>query len=219
MHSDKGSYLQRSSNPDWTETYLAILELETYLLKEILNSQIKPKNLYDAIKSCPSLTAGKNKLRPFQKKICLLSASELPDYDKFDENLLHKLIQHLCPSLGLTQACGTEESFTNTQTFNLVEHLEFAESASYRQIGEDILRLTSFKNASEYYGKSFKEFWEEVHHTTQRIVDFLKLSNIYQQLVEIGHQSFKDFNVFNFFIILMMDEGKHNGKKYRQIDR
>lgn len=60
-------------------------------LIDILASYIKPVDLFLKIKLCSTL-----KLRPDQRKICLIQPPGIPDYNKFDVALLYTLIRNLC---------------------------------------------------------------------------------------------------------------------------
>lgn len=195
------------------KTSFALLELKTFLLKENLSRKIKPEELYNAIQSCPNLTTGKNKLRLYQLKICFLPPPELPDYDKFDEKLLDKLIQHLFSLPKIIHSRGTEEHAKATLPGDHEHFRLLKSSASWDQeINRDIAELCVLNKNRVYSRKSFKRFWTVVSQKVQRIVNLLNLTSSYQeQLVKIGRYSFTDTNTANLFIILMMNENNKKG--------
>lgn len=93
-------------------------------LVDILGSEIQPADLYNKIQqhSC-SLLNGKNKLDSNQRSICFLQPPAIPDYNKFDVNLLYKLIRNLCPSLEPTKGWGKDPVDTDTHIGDDIERL------------------------------------------------------------------------------------------------
>lgn len=104
----------------------ANLELTKLPLVDILDSQIKPVDLFLKIRSL--LLSGRNTLRTEQLKLCYLPPPNLPDYKTFDVTLLYTLIRNLCTGLEPTRGWGKEPGPSDTQ------------------IGDDIERLRLFRN-------------------------------------------------------------------------
>lgn len=134
---------------------VASVELVKLPLIDILASYIKPLDLYQKINSCSTL-----KLRPEQRKICLIKSPGIPDYNKFDVTLLYTLIRNLlecclqCPA----QGWGKEPKTTDIE------------------ISDDIERLRLFRN--NYYAhadsasvpdKEFEDVWGNLKLAIKRI--------------------------------------------------
>lgn len=95
-------------------------------LKDILESRIRPVDLFKEINSCPALLSHKQKLRQDQLNLCFLQPPAEPDYRKFDVTLPYTLLRNLCTSLKPTKGWGTQPDDI--------------------QIGDDIERLRLFRN-------------------------------------------------------------------------
>lgn len=92
-------------------------------LKDILESHIKPVDLFKGINSCPTLLSGKYKLRQDQLKLCFLQPPAIPDYSKFDVTLLYTLIRNLCPSLKPTKGWGKDPDDADIQIGDDTMHM------------------------------------------------------------------------------------------------
>lgn len=104
----------------------ANLELTKLPLVDIFNSQIKPVDLFQKIRSL--LLSRRITLSTDQRKLCYLPPPNLPDYKAFDVTLLYTLIRNLCSGLEPTRGWGKEPGPNDTQ------------------IGDDIERLRLFRN-------------------------------------------------------------------------
>jgi hypothetical protein len=113
---------------NFTRLVIVCVDLIKLVLNDILKSQITPKDLYNAISSCPDLTSGRQMLRPEQQRICYQPSPFVPDYSTFDVTLLYTLIRNLCPSLKPTLGWGKKPF-----------HLQIT-------IGDDIERFRVFRN-------------------------------------------------------------------------
>lgn len=131
-------------------------------LKNILESHIKPVDLFKGINSCPALLSGKYKLRQDQLKLCFLQPQAIPYYTNFDVTLLYTLIRNLCPSLKPTKGWGKEPDDADIQ------------------IGDDIERLRLFRN--NYYAHAdsaaisdadFKDIWKNLNSVVNRIQKYM----------------------------------------------
>lgn len=127
-------------------------------LKDILESRIKPVDLFKEIKSCPALLSGKRKLRTDQLKLCFLQPPAELDYSKFDVTLLYTLIRNLCPSIKPTKGWGCQPDDADIQ------------------IGDDIERLRMFRNKNyahanfaEISDTEFNDVWENLKSIVNRI--------------------------------------------------
>lgn len=127
-------------------------------LKDILESRIKPVDLFKEINSCPTLLSEKYKLRQDQLKVCFLQPPAEPDYRKFDVTLLYTLIRNLCPSLKPTKGWGKDPDDADIQ------------------IGDDIERLRLFRNNYHAHADSaaisdadFKDIWKNLNSVVNRI--------------------------------------------------
>jgi hypothetical protein len=142
---------------NFTRLAIACVDLIKLVLKDILQSQIKPVDLYNAILSCSVLTSGNQRLRPEQQRICYQPSPFVPDYSLFDVSLLYTLIRNLCPSLKPTLGWGKTPNHSAVQ------------------IGDDIERLRVFRN--EVYGHcnssmvsdtEFKSQWTDIENVIRR---------------------------------------------------
>lgn len=129
-------------------------------LIDILTEYVKPGDLYVKINCSSTLMYGKNKLHPYQLKLCFFPLPLLPDYSKFDATLLYTLIRNLCPSLTPTQGWGNEPMDTDTE------------------IGDDIGRLRLFRNSyahgefTEISDNEFRTLWINIKDVSERIQKF-----------------------------------------------
>lgn len=135
---------------------VASVDLITPVLRNILDSRIKPVNLYGKIKPCL-----KNlNLRKEQQAICFIPPPGVPDYNKFDVTLLYTLIRNLgnlpCPAQGWGNPKWPK--------------------ATDIQISDDIERLRLFRN--KYYAhaesakisdNTFKDIWGNLRSAISRI--------------------------------------------------
>lgn len=134
----------------------ACVDLIKLPLIDILTDQIDPVNLYNKIDSCNDLLTGKYKLLPFQRKLCYVSPTYVPDYKSFDVTLLYKLIINLCSSLKPIQGWSKEPIPTDTS------------------IGADIERLRLMKNSyshddsTEFPDIEFQKVWKDLKCVIQR---------------------------------------------------
>jgi hypothetical protein len=142
---------------NFTRLAITCVDLIKLVLKDILQSQIKAVDLYNAISSCPDLTSGRQRLRPEQQRICYQPSPFVPDYSLFDVSLLYTLIRNLCPSLEPTLGWGRTPN------------------QSAVQIGDDIERLRLFRN--EVYGHcnssmvsdtEFLSEWRDIENVIKR---------------------------------------------------
>lgn len=135
---------------------VASVDLITPVLRDILDSHIKPEKLYKKIKSFFKTL----KLRPDQQNICFIPPPGVPDYSKFDITLLYTLIRNLCPLPCPAQGWGNREW----------------PKATYTQISDDIERLRLFRNNYYAHAKSanisdntFKDIWGNLKSAISRI--------------------------------------------------
>lgn len=121
-------------------------------LRDILDFQIKPTDLYTQIQSCATLTTKEKRLDSHQ--MCQIKQA---DYSNFDVTLLYKLIRNLCPGLKPTLGWGMMPS---------VNHID---------IGDDIERIRVFRNELGHSKSSnipdieFKTRWTELHDVIKRL--------------------------------------------------
>lgn len=121
-------------------------------LRDILDWQIKPKDLYQKIISCSALNNGENRLDSNQ-----ISLTKQKDYRNFDVTLLYKLIRNLCPGLKPTQGWGIKLNFNDTT------------------IGDDIERIRIFRNklghckSSNIPDSEFTNRWTELKIVIERL--------------------------------------------------
>lgn len=134
---------------------VASVDLITPVLRDILNSHIKPVHLYQKIKS--NLTWN---LRKEQEALCLIPPPDVPDYNTFDATLLYTLIRNLCSLPRPAQGWGNSKGPKKTDI----------------KISDDIERLRLFRN--KYYAhrfstkisdKEFKEIWKNLKSAISRI--------------------------------------------------
>lgn len=100
-------------------------------LKDILNIYIKPAELENNIKSCPSLRTGVCKLNPDQQRKCCFISSNVPDYSKFDVPLLYTLIRNLCPTLEPTNKWGNKPTVKDVCVGDDIERIRVLRNAYF----------------------------------------------------------------------------------------
>lgn len=128
---------------------LASVDFIKLPLIDILDSQIKPVDLFNKIKLSTL------KLNQEQLKTCRISP---PDYNSFDVTLLYTLIRNLCSLPCPAQGWGREPKATDTQ------------------ISDDIERLRLFRNNYHAHAKSaeiseneFNNIWSNLKLVISRI--------------------------------------------------
>lgn len=148
---------------------VASVDFIKLLLKDILESLIKPVDLFIRIKSCPALLFGDHKLCQKQMNLCFIQPKAIPDYSKFDVTLLYTLIRNLCPSLKPTKGWGKAPGYADIK------------------LGDDIERLRLFRN--NYYAHAdstaisdavFKDIWKNLKSAVNRIQKYMqkKIRNV-----------------------------------------
>lgn len=121
-------------------------------LRDILDWQIKPKDLHQKILSCSVLYNGENRLDSYQNSLIKQN-----DYSKFDVTLLYKLIRNLCPGLKPTQGWGIKLNINDTT------------------IGDDIERIRVLRNelghlkSSNIPDSEFTNRWKELTIVIDRL--------------------------------------------------
>lgn len=156
-------------------------------LSDILDSHIKPVDLYHKIKSLSTL-----KLRPDQQKICFIPPPGVPDYKSFDVTLLYTLIRNLCSLPSPAQGWGKEPKPTDTQ------------------MSDDIERLRLFRNNYYAHAESavisdavFKDVWRDLKLVFRRIQLKTRCSVDYEeQLINIERTKFTDNYLTTFRVLL-----------------
>lgn len=153
-----------ASNDQWNFECITVASVDFIKLplKDILESRIKPVDLFKGINSCPALLSGKYKLRQDQLKLCFLQPPAEPVYSKFDVTLLYTLIRNLCPLLKPTKGWGTQPDDADIQ------------------IGDDIERLRLFRNNYHAHADSaaitdadFKDIWKNLNSVVNRIQKYM----------------------------------------------
>lgn len=112
-------------------------------LIDILTQIVMPAEMYKTI-SNSTLTSGKNKLNPAQKKLCYFPPPVLPDYSKFDVTLLYTLIRNLHPSSlrKPTRGWGSEPRNNDITIGDDIERLRLLRNYHYGHAGSSAtLRL------------------------------------------------------------------------------
>lgn len=137
---------------------IASVDLIKMPLIDILESRIKPVDLYKKINLHSNILSGKYKLSQDQLNLCFLQPPAKPDYSKFDVTLLYTLIRNLCPSLKPTKGWGTQPDDADIQ------------------IGDDIERLRLVRNNFHAHASSaaisdtdFKDIWKKLKSTIIRM--------------------------------------------------
>lgn len=156
----------------------ANLELTKLPLVDILDSQIKPVDLFQKIRSL--LLSRRITLSTDQRKLCYLPPPNLPDYKAFDVTLLYTLIRNLCSGLEPTRGWGKELGPNDTQ------------------IGDDIERLRLFRNKHFAHLSSAAipdDTFKDLYNTLKSVFNRLKLHpgcsvDYEQELIEIKRSKF-----------------------------
>lgn len=136
--------------------------LRKILLSEILKIQISPKELRSKVELCPTLTSGKFSLSLKEKVKCCPESAIPADYEKFDVELLYKLIRNLCPSLKPTKGWGEKPGANDTKLGDDVERI--------MQFREE---LSKFVLTSKFIHSKYKDIWNELESATMRIRESL----------------------------------------------
>jgi hypothetical protein len=129
---------------NFTRLAITCVDLIKLVLKDILQSQIKPEDLYNAISSCPDLTSGRQRLRPEQQRICYQPSPFVPDYSQFDTTLLYTLIRNLCPSLEPTLGWGRTPNHSAVQIGDDIERLRVFRNEAYAHCHSSLVSDTEF---------------------------------------------------------------------------
>lgn len=180
-------------------------------LKDILESHIKPVDLFKEIKACSTLLSGRYKLRQDQLKLCFLQPPAIPDYSKFDVTLLYTLIRNLCHSLKPTKGWGTEPDDADIQ------------------IGDDIERLRLFRNNYHAHADSaaisdanFEDIWKNLKSAVNRLHNSKKYRgrnvDYEQELIKIESSKIAQDHVESCKLLLealmnIKKETEHRGNK------
>lgn len=136
-------------------------------LRDILDWQIKPKDLHQKIQSCSVLTNGEKKLDSYQ-----MNQTKLANYKNFDVTLLYKLIRNLCPGIKPTQGWGIKLNFNDTT------------------IGDDIERIRVFRNelghskSSSIPDSEFTNRWTELKIVIERLQKAMSKNGYYTDYKE-----------------------------------
>lgn len=140
---------------------IVCLDIIKLPLIDILDLNIKAKELFDKIKSSSSLMTGKYGLYTKEKDKCFIQPPALPDYNQFDVSLLYKLIRNLCPSLKPTKGWGRKPNAVDTKP------------------GDDIERVRLFRNeafahadTAELDDEEFDEIWGDIKIVLSRLQTF-----------------------------------------------
>lgn len=121
-------------------------------LRDILDWQIKPKDLHQKIQSCSVLNNGEKRLDSNQ-----INLTKKKDYSNFDVTLLYKLIRNLCLGLKPTQGWGNVLNYNDTT------------------IGDDIERIRVLRNklghskSSNIPDSEFTNHWTELTIVIERL--------------------------------------------------
>lgn len=122
---------------------VASVDLIKLPLIDILASYIKPVDLFLKIKSCSTL-----KLRPDQRKICLIQPPGIPDYNTFDVTLLYTLIRNLlvCCLQYPAQGWGNEPKTTDIEISDDIERLRLFRNNYYAHADSSSVPDIEFEN-------------------------------------------------------------------------
>lgn len=179
-------------------------------LKDILDYQIKPADLFNRINS--SSTHRTYYLRREQENICFIRPPGQPDYNDFDVTLLYTLIRNLC-SASLSLA-----SLNPTKGWGKVP------GSSQMRLGDDIERLRLMRNAFAHANSAgipddeFRVHWNELKSVIQRIQTFLNSMgskvNYEQKLADIERTDFGfgDLQKYKLFLEATLNQLKEKGK-------
>ncbi|XP_052708658.1 uncharacterized protein LOC128183596 [Crassostrea angulata] len=185
---------------------IACVDLIKLPLKDILDNQIKPADLFNRINS--SLTKRKDYLRKEQENICFIPPPGQPDYNDFDVTLLYTLIRNLC-SVSLNLA-----SLNPTRGWGKVP------SSSHMRLGDDIERLRLMRNVFAHANSAgipdakFQVHWNELKSVIQRIQTFMNSMgsnvNYEQKLADIERTDFGfgDLQKYKLFLEATLNQLK-----------
>lgn len=169
---------------------LASVDFIKLPLIDILDSQIKPVDLFNKIKSCSTL-----KLSQEQLQTCRISP---PDYNSFDVTLLYTLIRNLCSLPCPAQGWGKEPKATDTQ------------------MSDDVERLRLFRNnyhahatSAEISENEFKDIWSNLKLVINRIQSYYN-KDYEEELEKIKQLKFCNCNLDICRIILNAYANKQN---------
>lgn len=125
---------------------IASVDLIKLPLIDILESRIKPVDLYKEINLHSNILSGKYKLSQDQLNLCFLQPPAKPDYSKFDVTLLYRLIRNLCPSLKPTKGWGTQPDDADIQIGDDIERLRLVRNNCYAHADSAAISDTDFKD-------------------------------------------------------------------------
>lgn len=181
------------SKPEYKHNFQCIaeacLDLIKKPLKDILFSQIKPKELFIKVNSNYYLV---NNLCQEQQNLCYISPPDLPDYSKFDVTLLCTLIRNLCPNLKPRKGWGRKPRESDTE------------------IGHDIVRLRLFRNKTFAHSRSaaipddtFEALWDNLKSVLKRLKSHPECGvNYEKEMIEIRRSEFT-YSKFETFKTLL----------------
>lgn len=181
------------SKPEYKHNFQCIaeacLDLIKKPLKDILFSQIKPKELFIKVNSNYYLV---NNLCQEQQNLCYISPPDLPDYSKFDVTLLCTLIRNLCPNLKPRKGWGRKPRESDTE------------------IGHDIVRLRLFRNKTFAHSRSaaipddtFEALWDNLKSVLTRLESHPECGvNYEKEMIEIKRSAFT-YSKFETFKTLL----------------
>lgn len=177
-------------------------------LRDILDWQIKPKDLHLRIQSCSTLISGETSLDSYQ-----ISLIKKKDYSNFDVTLLYKLLRNLCTGLKPTQRWGIKPKVSATT------------------IGDDIERIRLFRNEFGHFKSSyipegeFNTRWTELKVVVDRlqkamskkgyITDYREKLRIIEEL-DLGNEpreKYKTFLVLEY-AFNQLQQANDRGKLY-----
>eukprot|EP00105_Crassostrea_gigas_P015053 XP_011431932.1 PREDICTED: uncharacterized protein LOC105331445 isoform X4 [Crassostrea gigas] len=155
-------------------------------LKDILDNQIKPADLFNRINS--SSTHRTYYLRREQENICFIPPPGQPDYNDFDVTLLYTLIRNL------SSASLNPTSLNPTKGWGKVP------DSSHMRIGDDIERLRLMRNKFAHANSAgipeaeFQVLWNDLKSVIPRIQTFMNSTgsnvNYEQKLADIERTDF-----------------------------
>lgn len=146
---------------------LASVDFIKLPLIDILDSQIKPVDLFNKIKLSTL------KLNQEQLKTCRISP---PDYNSFDATLLYTLIRNLCSLPDPAQGWGKEPKATDTQISDDIERLRLFRNNYYAHAKSAEISENEFNNIwsnlklvisriQSNYNKDYKEDLEKIEQS------------------------------------------------------
>lgn len=149
---------------------IASVDLIKLPLIDILESRIKPVDLYKEINLHSNILSGKYKLSQDQLNLCFLQPPAKPDYSKFDVTLLYTLIRNLCPSLKPTKGWGTQPDDADIQIGDDIERLRLVRNNCY-----------AHADSAEISDTDFKDIWKKLKSTIIRMQTHSGSSVDYEQ--------------------------------------